>query len=135
MNVLDTSVVTKWFFREPGSDLAVELLRSEKEFFAPDYLRIEFFSNVSKKVRAGQITIEEGRELQDKFEKISFQLVPYKKLENMVFEFSTQYPITYYDSIFIALAYSQRSKLYTFDKRLKRSVEETALDRLVIIPE
>ena len=134
MNVVDTSVVTKWFFREPGSDIAVRLLEYERSFYAPDYLRIEFSSNITKKVRAGYLTVNEGRGRRNDFEKLGLYFELYKELEGLAFELSTQYPITYYDALFVALAFRERVLLYTFDKRLKRSVKETELDKLIVIP-
>lgn len=135
MNVVNTSIVTKWFFRETDSDIAVELLKRERFFYAPDYLKVEFLSNITKKVRAGFLTATIGRERRNNFDKLSFQFELYKKLEHLAFELSTQYPITFYDSLFAALAFRKRVVLYTFDKRLKRSVKGTELDTLVVIPD
>lgn len=134
MNVADTSVATKWMFREPHSDTAVKLLEKEISFFAPDYLKIEFTSNITKKIRAGIISIEEGRKRREDFDKINLQYKSYKELEALAFEFSTAYPVTFYDSLFVALAYQERVRLYTFDERLVRSLKNTELGEIVIIP-
>lgn len=134
MNVVDTSVVTKWFFREPDSDISVKLLEKERFFYAPDYLRIEFLSNITKKVRAGYLTANNGRDRKDNFDKMGLSFELYKELEDLAFELSTQYPITFYDALFVALAFRERVVLYTFDKRLKRSVKETELDSFIVIP-
>ncbi|MEX0661058.1 MAG: type II toxin-antitoxin system VapC family toxin [Balneolaceae bacterium] len=135
MNVVDTSVVTKWFFREPNSDIAVKLLQKERFFYAPDYLKIEFLSNITKKVRAGFLTANAGRDRRGDVDRMSLYFELYKELENLAFELSTQYPITFYDALFVALAFRERVVLYTFDKRLKRSIKGTELDRFVVIPD
>ncbi|MEX2456935.1 MAG: type II toxin-antitoxin system VapC family toxin [Balneolaceae bacterium] len=135
MNVVDTSVVTKWFFREPNSDIAVKLLQKERFFYAPDYLKIEFLSNISKKVRAGFLTANAGRDRRGDVDRMSLYFELYKELEDLAFELSTQYPITFYDALFVALAFRERVVLYTFDKRLKRSIKGTELDRFVVIPD
>jgi predicted nucleic acid-binding protein len=134
MNVVDTSVVTKWFFREPNSDISVKLLEKERFFYAPDYLRIEFISNITKKVRAGHLTANNGRDRKDNFDKMGLSFELYKELEELAFELSTQYPITFYDALLVALALRERVVLYTFDKRLKRSVKGTELDSFIVIP-
>ena len=134
MNVVDTSVVTKWFVRENHSDEAFALKKQEKEFIAPDYLKIEFYSNLSKRVRAGHISYEEAIEFQEKLNRISLWFERYANLQELAFEFSTTYPLTYYDSIFVALAYQRRATLYTFDLKMKRSVENTELEELVVVP-
>lgn len=134
MNVVDTSVVTKWLFREPYSDLAVKLLEKETEFIAPDYLKIEFTSCITKKIRAGILSVEEGRKRRKDFDQLNFLFESYKVLEALAFEFSTTFPVTFYDSIFVALAYQNRVKLYTFDQRFGRSLKNTALEKIVIIP-
>ncbi len=135
MNVVDTSVVTKWFFREPGSDIAVNLLQKERFFYAPDYLKIEFLLNITKKVRAGYITAKVGRDRRSNLDKIGLHFKLYKELEDLAFELSTQYPITFYDALFVALAFRERAVLYTFDRRLKKSVEGTELDKIVLVPD
>ncbi|NBC02567.1 MAG: PIN domain-containing protein [Bacteroidetes bacterium] len=134
MNIVDTSVVTKWLFREKYSDEALLVLENEKEFFAPGYLRIEFFSSVSKKVRAGFLEIQKSKIILRQFQKLSLHFVPYSELEYLAFEISTEYPITFYDAIFIVTAIDQNKKLYTFDFKLKKSVNNTELDEIVIIP-
>jgi len=134
MNIVDTSVVTKWFLREKYSEEAISLLEQEQEFIAPDYLRIEFHSNISNKVRAGFITNDESREILGIFEIIDLWFEPYKNLESLAFELSTNYPVTFYDAIFIALAFNTRSILYTFDEKLKKSAANTAFDELISVP-
>ena len=134
MNVVDTSVVLKWFFREPNSEKAVTLLQQEKFFYAPDYLKIEFISNITKKVRTGLLTAKIGRDRRKDFDRIGLHFEPYKELEDLAFELSTQYPVTYYDALFMALALREGGVLYTFDKRLKRSLNGTELETLILIP-
>ncbi len=134
MNVIDTSVVTKWLFRELDSDIAIAILENEQEYFAPDYLRIEFQSTVSKKIRTGLITIEEGQRRLDDFRKFNFYYKSFEEIEHLSFELSAHYPITFYDAMFLALAIQQNAYLITFDRRLKRSVIRTELEELVVIP-
>lgn len=134
MNIVDTSVVIKWFFREPNSEKALKLLDREKFFYAPDYLKIEFVSNVTKKVRTGLLTAKDGRDRRRDFNKIGFYFELNKKLEDVAFELSIQYPITFYDAFFVALAFREKAILYTFDKRLMRSVKGTELETLIVIP-
>lgn len=134
MNIIDTSVVTKWLFRENYSDEALVLLENEKEFFAPEYLRVELFSSVSKKVRAGFLETDESNIVLRQVEKLTIHFLPYTDLEYLAFEIATEYPITFYDAIFVAAAVDQNKKLYTFDFRLKKSVSNTGLEEIVIVP-
>lgn len=134
MNIIDTSVVAKWLFREKYSTEALYLLESEKEFFAPEYLRVELFSSVSKKVRAGFLEMNDSKIVLRQIEKLTIQFLPYEELEYLAFEIATEYPITFYDAIFIAAAVDQNKKLYTFDFRLKKSVSNTELDEIVKLP-
>lgn len=135
MNVIDTSVVLKLLFREPDSEIAVHLMERERVFYAPKYLRIEILSNVTKKIRTGHITIQEGRKRIGNFNQLNFNYELFENIEQLAFELSAQYPITFYDSLFISLAFEHDVLLYTFDKRLKRSVSGTDLARYVLVPE
>lgn len=134
MNIIDTSVVVKWLFREKYSDEALILLEKEEEFFSPEYLRIELFSSVSKKVRAGFIETDYSKTVLRQFDKLTIKFLPYSDLEHLAFEIATEYPITFYDAIFIAAAVDQNKKLYTYDLKLKKSVSNTELDEIVNIP-
>lgn len=134
MNVVDSSVVLKWLFGEKNSDEALQLLILEKEFYAPEYLRIEVISNITKKVRAGIIKTNDARIVLKQFGQLTLTLLPYLKLEPLAFELSTEYPVTYYDAIFLAVAINQQSNFYTFDLRLKRSVENSVLENMVTVP-
>ncbi|CAN5144686.1 hypothetical protein BH23BAC3_BH23BAC3_11210 [soil metagenome] len=135
MNVIDTSVVLKLLFREPDSEIAVHLLEIEREFYAPEYLRIEFLSNVTKKIRTGVISLEEGRKRMSNFNQFNFHYDRFENIEHLAFELSAQYPITFFDSLFVSVAFEHDVKLYTFDKRLKRSVNGTDLAGYVVVPE
>lgn len=134
MNIVDTSVVAKWLFREANSNEALYLLENEREFYAPEYLRIELYSSITKKVRAGFLQIEDSRLVIKQFEKLTLHFLPYLDLQYLAFEIATEYPITFYDAIFIAVAIDQKSIFYTFDLRLKRSVSNTELDEIVNVP-
>lgn len=134
MNIIDTSVVIKWLFREKYSNEALHLLENEDEFFAPEYLKMELFSSVSKKVRAGYLETQKSKIVLRQIQKLPLRFVHYSELEYLAFEIATKYPITFYDAIFIATAVDQNKKLYTFDFKLKKSVNETELDEIVNIP-
>lgn len=134
MNVVDTSVVMKWLFREEHSDEALHLLETEREFYAPDYIRIEVFSNITEKVRAGYLQCTDSRRVIKQFEQLILHLLPYSDLQYLAFEISTEYPVTFYDAIFLAAAINRETNFYTYDRRLKRSVENTELDEIVLVP-
>ncbi len=134
MNIVDTSVVIKWLFREEYSDKALGLLENEKEFTAPEYIRIEVFSNITKKIRAGFLQTFDSKTILKQFEQLTLYLLPYSDLQYLAFEIATEYPINFYDSIFLAAAINRKVNFYTFDFRLKRSVENTVFDEIVRIP-
>jgi|SRR5690625_3411019 len=132
MPVIDTSVVLKWLFKEPGSDRALLLLEQESRFYAPDYLETEFLSGITKKCRAGLYSREVAYVKREQFTRIPIHLIPASSIRDLAFELASDYRITFYDALFLATAVHLDDHLVTADERLIRSLESTALSPMVL---
>ncbi len=63
MIVVDASVAVKWLLPEPGSEAATDLLRNRDMLAAPDLIRVEVASAVTRRVRRGELSAEDAKEI------------------------------------------------------------------------
>ena len=57
MIVVDASVAVKWFLPESDSDQATALLASGRKLFAPELVRVEVASAITRRVRLGELAV------------------------------------------------------------------------------
>jgi predicted nucleic acid-binding protein len=58
--VLDANVAAKWYLPERGTEAAVELMTGPLRLFAPDLIRLEVLSAITRRVRVGEATSAEA---------------------------------------------------------------------------
>ncbi|MFP5404778.1 MAG: type II toxin-antitoxin system VapC family toxin [Gammaproteobacteria bacterium] len=58
MIVIDASVATKWFLPEADSEQAAALLQIGEKLFAPELIRIEVASAITRRARLGELPPE-----------------------------------------------------------------------------
>ncbi len=63
MILVDANVAVKWFLPEPLSDAAEALLRTKDILVAPDLIRIEVASAITRRFRRGELTAAEAKEI------------------------------------------------------------------------
>ena len=61
MIVLDASIAVKLITQEPGSEAALNRVLAEDELIAPDWIKIEVASALSRKVRHGGLPLQAAR--------------------------------------------------------------------------
>jgi predicted nucleic acid-binding protein len=59
--VIDASVAAKWFFPERGTEAALELMDGPYRLMAPELIRLEVLSAITRRVRVGQATEAEAQ--------------------------------------------------------------------------
>ncbi len=64
----DTSALLKIYHREPGTDQALAIYKSNESIYISELCRIEFISTIERKYRENAITIETLRTLLEKFQ-------------------------------------------------------------------
>ena len=120
--VVDSSVGAKWFFPEPHSDKALELLDDRHELHAPDLFLMEVDSVVCKRIRTREITVRIGREIRAALRRAPVRLHPSESLLEPAFELAVATQQSIYDCVFLALAVLLRGQMATADRRFFHAV-------------
>lgn len=63
MILVDANVAVKWFLPEPLSEAAEEILRTRDILVAPDLIRVEVASAITRRFRRGELTAGEANEI------------------------------------------------------------------------
>ncbi len=125
--VVDASIVTKWLLPELHSDAARRVLTEGNELLAPDLLWAELGNVLWKRCRAGEIEIEEARDLLRDFKRLPVRTTPTFLLISAALDVAMRFNRTVYDSLYLALAMSRRCRLVTADHRLYDSLKRGPL--------
>ncbi|MBI2086207.1 type II toxin-antitoxin system VapC family toxin [Candidatus Daviesbacteria bacterium] len=125
-NILDASVVIKWFFLEEGSnraDLYLEKLRKrEVVIIVPELLFYEVGNTLrSKKVQENDSDKIAKQLLGLPFEKKQMDTVYFKKIMHNVGTFD----LTFYDAAYITLMQEEHCEFVTADRKLFETVHKT----------
>ena len=62
MTVVDASIAVKWIVAESGSVEALKLLSTDEQLFAPELLRVEVASAITRKFRNNQLNSDETKD-------------------------------------------------------------------------
>jgi len=126
--VLDASVVVKWFLPEIHQVESFDLLKSNPVLIAPEFLKVEFDSILSKWCRSGRLNYERAEEVRSVFKKIKIYFIGLDDIADISFEVSAKLPVTYYDALYLCTAKFYECKMVTFDRKLLKSVEGSEFD-------
>ncbi len=119
--VIDASIACKWFFDEPGADLARTALLSGELLVAPELIVAEVANAAWKRVLRAEISIEQatlavsGLELLD-------ERVPLLALARRALAIGERLRHPTYDCFYLALAEQREVHLLTDDHRLRQAV-------------
>ena len=125
--VVDASVVIKWFVPEVHTDAALRYLDDAHERLAPDLLLPETGNILWKKVRLGEITEGEGRNILRAVAAAPIQIHPSGPLLDPAFAIARALDRSVYDSLYLALAVAHECRMVTADRRLHNALRNTPL--------
>jgi predicted nucleic acid-binding protein len=120
MIVVDASVAVKWLIPEAGSEQAIELLKGDV-LAAPDLIRIEVASAVTRRARVGEMEAAEAESLCESWltwlGRGALTLFPTDPdLPDAVrFALAIRHPLA--DCLYLALAARWQTELLTADRR------------------
>ncbi len=124
--MIDASVAVKWVFPEVSSDLAAALLAErtagEVELVAPDLLPAEAANAGWKKLRRGEITLDELRGAIVHLRPILPELFASADLLESAVALAAAHGQTVYDCLYLALAIELQCDLVTGDQRFDRAL-------------
>ncbi len=120
--VVDASVVVKWFVPEIHSEAARRLLALPHEYLAPDLLFAETGNTIWKKIRRGELKLEEGKRLVSDIGRIAVETVSCRALAEDVHALANATGRTVYDALYVALAVRLNTRLITADDPLEAAL-------------
>ena len=120
--MIDASVVIKWFVPEVHGDAARRWLDSPHEYVAPDLLFPEAGNAIWKKVRRGELTVEEGRRLAVDLSSVAVESISMRDLLPDAHALALSSGLTVYDAMYVALAVRLKTQVITADDRLTRAL-------------
>ena len=115
--VVDASVAIKWYLPEIHADAAIRCLDEKYNLLVPDLFLAEFGSILWKKCRIGEITHADALVIFSAIGRVPIRNYRLEELILPAFELATGMDRTMYDSIYLALAISEKCRLLTADRR------------------
>lgn len=124
---LDTSVVVKWFFDEPGADHALRL-REQLEAgryvaMAPDLIYPEFANVIWKRVLFEGLDPDDGADVIAAFTALPVEFVPSRSLLAPAYRLAVELRQSVYDGLFLAASLAGDTDFVTADEALYEAVQ------------
>ena len=130
--VVDASVAVKWFVPEIHSGHAVRLIRRRFTLKAPELIQAEFGNILWKKCRAGEFDGKTAGEILESFRRSPLVVHPHGALLGLAWELSMKYGQTFYDSMYLALAMTEKSRMVTADRKFHAALGGTPAGRYLL---
>jgi predicted nucleic acid-binding protein len=130
--VVDASVAIKWFIPEIHAIEATHLLHKNLKLLAPDLIFAEVGSILWKKCRLKELTLNIASAILDDFKKLPFDIYESEVLLDAAWQIATTHQCTIYDSLYVALAQTERSLLVTADSALYNTLKKTHLEKVLL---
>jgi predicted nucleic acid-binding protein len=133
--VVDANVAAKWYMPEAGSDSALELMVGPTPLVAPDLIRLEVLSALTRRVRTREATVTETeKRCQDWRRHLhagAVTLIPESEILDEAVRLAMEIPHTLQDCLYLALAQRLDATLITADRpfheRAKASYKRISL--------
>lgn len=116
--IIDASVALKWFIPEEFSDAADQIISSEHDLIAPEFMLIELGNVFWKKTKLGEMSFKAA---EDALYEASHSPIYYypvtKSLIARSLNLAQQFKHPVYDCIYLALAEQEAGTVITADKK------------------
>jgi len=127
-----TSVVIKWFVEEPLRDAARQILKSEHELVAPDFMIAEVANVLWRRQRSGDVEASQVNDALVDLPRFFARLAPASDLVLQALDMARELAHSVYDCIFLAMAAQLTdAKLVTADERFLAKASNTQYGRLL----
>ncbi|NLV23952.1 MAG: type II toxin-antitoxin system VapC family toxin [Deltaproteobacteria bacterium] len=135
IRVVDASVLIKAYVPETGSEAAARFFAAmdggEVEALAPDLIYSESGNILWKKVRRGELTAGEAREISAAILGLPLRVEPGHVLLPLALDLALSCGVTVYDALYLALACVHETTFVTADRKLVLALEATDFRRHV----
>jgi predicted nucleic acid-binding protein len=119
--IVDASVAIKWVIDEPGTESARQLISAEV-LAAPEFLFVECANVLRTLIRQGRLEVAPARELLAAIDAVPIRAVPIRPHAAAAHAIAVELNQSAYDSLYLATAVAERSKLVTADTKFAAAV-------------
>lgn len=130
--VVDAGVAAKWYLPEVYGQQALLLLNSSFQLLAPDLLYSEIGNHLWKRITRKELSQNKGLEILTALESVPFQIGESKSLMSVAFDIACHTQRTLYDSLYLALALTTKSRFVTADLKLFDALKKGPFGNLLI---
>lgn len=127
--IIDCSVAAAGYLKEPGCDRATALLASGDELLAPDLIEPEFGNVLWKCVLRGEITEAEAGKLLASLRQSRIRRKPSTRFVQHALRLAIETKRTVYDCLYLAMAVTLDTVLYTGDVRFCNALQGLSVAR------
>ena len=136
--VIDGSIAIKWYIPEPYSKPSLLYLDLYKQnqalLMAPDLIITEVGSVLWKKASLEEITDEDARQISNLFANYCpLKIYSGNKLLPTAMELSLGLNLTIYDSLYLALAISEKATMITANNEIKTKTDKSPFASQVVL--
>ncbi len=132
--VIDTSVLAKSAFDEPGSDEVRAWMESGPGLIAPRHILVEFASVAFKKARDGLCTVVQARNALERTPSLLSEIVDNEPLLDDALNLALAHRVSLYDALFAALSLDRSAALVTADLAFKVRLAQDSYPGQVLLP-
>lgn len=121
--VVDASVGLKWYFEEPWSDAARELLSGNRRLIVPRLFFLEASNILRKRYERKELTEEDVCTTADSLDGLPLEVWPDHPLLRLSPEIAPDVRLTMFDAVYVALAVRLQKRVVTADRRLMNALQ------------
>ena len=125
--VVDANVAIKWVIPEIYTDSALRLLNDDYTLLVPDFFFPEIGNILWKRVRRGEMTLEEAQENLNELSIANFQISPSFPAMSLALETAVRVQQAVYDCVYLAIAVTNQCQMVTADERFYNAVSNDVL--------
>ncbi|MEH2055493.1 MAG: type II toxin-antitoxin system VapC family toxin [Nostoc sp.] len=124
--VLDASIAIKWFIPEVYSHAARRLIASNHTFLVPDFFFPEVGNVLWKRVRRGEDTAENARQILVDLNAVPVEVYLSQPLMPLALDIAIQTDRAVYDTLYLALAITQKCQMVTADEKFYNALKTSS---------
>jgi predicted nucleic acid-binding protein len=122
--VVDASVAIKWFIPEIHSELALRARRSHNPLHIPAFMTLELGSVITKKIRRGELTRDEGKTILKELRHLPLQRHADERLFPAAYELALDTQQSLYDCLYLALTVAVDGRMITADQKFYQALTD-----------